>query len=54
MHSSNGTLLNGEQIDSAAVQNGDLISVGITTFRVAYSRLPETVPPKVIFSDQLA
>lgn len=38
--SSNGTLVNGILTTEAALQSGDQITVGITTFRVSYSRLP--------------
>jgi pSer/pThr/pTyr-binding forkhead associated (FHA) protein len=40
--SSNGTLVNGVKMDDTPIQSGDQITVGITTFRVAYSRLPES------------
>jgi pSer/pThr/pTyr-binding forkhead associated (FHA) protein len=40
--SSNGTLVNGTRATEAALQSGDQITVGITTFRVTYSRLPES------------
>ena len=42
LKSSNGTLLNGEQVQAAPVQSGEQVTVGITTFRVTYSRLPES------------
>ena len=40
--SSNGTLVNGSPMSEAPLQSGDQITVGITTFRVTYSRLPES------------
>lgn len=38
--SSNGTLVNGTLATDVPLQPGDQITVGITTFRVSYSRLP--------------
>ncbi|MBI1314701.1 FHA domain-containing protein [bacterium] len=38
--SSNGTRLNGEFISEAEIRSGDQLTVGITTFRVTYSRVP--------------
>ena len=40
LSSSNGTLVNGTRETEAALHSGDQITVGITTFRVSYSRLP--------------
>jgi pSer/pThr/pTyr-binding forkhead associated (FHA) protein len=40
--SSNGTFVNGTPVSDAPLQRGDQITVGITTFRVTYSRLPES------------
>jgi pSer/pThr/pTyr-binding forkhead associated (FHA) protein len=40
--SSNGTLVNGAPTNEAVLQSGDQITIGITTFRVTYSRLPES------------
>ncbi|NQV23074.1 MAG: FHA domain-containing protein [Rhodopirellula sp.] len=40
--SSNGTLVNGVQMRECPLRSGDQITVGITTFRVTYSRLPES------------
>lgn len=42
LRSSNGTMVNGVQVRESFIDRGDLITVGITTFRVAYSRLPES------------
>ena len=39
--SSNGTLVNGTRATETALASGDQITIGITTFRVSYSRLPE-------------
>lgn len=49
--SSNGTLVNGTPITEAILQSGDQITIGITTFRVTYSRLPESREP--IGADEL-
>jgi pSer/pThr/pTyr-binding forkhead associated (FHA) protein len=38
--SSNGTQLNGELVSEAEVRSGDQLTVGITTFRVTFSRVP--------------
>lgn len=38
--SSNGTLVNGVRMSESLIQSGDRITVGITTFRVTFSRLP--------------
>lgn len=38
--SSNGTQLNGEFVSQAEVHSGDHLTVGITTFKVTFSRLP--------------
>lgn len=40
--SSNGTLVNGTLVSDSPLQHGDQVTVGITTFRVTYSRLPES------------
>jgi pSer/pThr/pTyr-binding forkhead associated (FHA) protein len=40
LESSNGTRLNGESIDEKLVSSGDELTIGITTFRVTFSRLP--------------
>ena len=40
--SSNGTSLNGEIALRSKVQSGDELTVGITTFRVLFSRLPQS------------
>jgi pSer/pThr/pTyr-binding forkhead associated (FHA) protein len=40
--SCNGTLVNGVRVHDVSIQRGDQITVGITTFRVTYSRLPES------------
>lgn len=45
LSSSNGTLVNGTQMTEAALRSDDQITVGITTFRVAYSRLPASRNP---------
>lgn len=53
LKSSNGTLVNGVQIDDTPIQSGDQITVGITTFRVSYSRLPvpqESTQPSQILA----
>lgn len=42
LRSSNGTMVNGVQVQASFIERGDQITVGITTFRVAYSRLPES------------
>jgi pSer/pThr/pTyr-binding forkhead associated (FHA) protein len=42
LSSINGTLVNGVQVQNSEVRSGDQITVGITTFRVAYSRVPAT------------
>ena len=39
-NSSNGTSLNGKTSLRTKVQSGDELTVGITTFRVLFSRLP--------------
>ncbi|MBC8288746.1 MAG: FHA domain-containing protein [Planctomycetes bacterium] len=39
-NSSNGTSLNGSTVLRNQVQSGDELTVGITTFRVIFSRLP--------------
>ncbi|MHC4880635.1 MAG: FHA domain-containing protein [Planctomycetota bacterium] len=44
--SSNGTRLNGEFIREAEVCSGDQLTVGITTFRVTFSRVPANQPAK--------
>ena len=41
-HSSNGTRLNGEFVREAEVRSGDQLTVGITTFRITFSRVPES------------
>ncbi len=38
--SSNGTHLNGELVKEAEIRSGDQLTVGITTFRVTFSRVP--------------
>lgn len=40
LHSSNGTMVNGVRVTESRIRRGDQITVGITTFRVSYSRLP--------------
>lgn len=40
--SSNGTLVNGVRVSESLIQSGDQVTVGITTFRITYSRLPAT------------
>lgn len=40
LQSSNGTRLNGQLVTRAEVRSGDRVTVGITTFRVIFSRLP--------------
>ena len=45
LNSSNGTLVNGVLMMDAALRSGDQITVGITTFRVTYSRLPVSRNP---------
>jgi hypothetical protein len=40
--SSNGMLLNGAKTSDTSLQSGDQITIGITTFRVTYSRLPQS------------
>lgn len=40
-NSSNGTSLNGKTALCTKVQSGDELTVGITTFRVLFSRLPQ-------------
>ncbi len=42
LESSNGTRVNGEPAGEQELPSGSEISVGITTFRVTYSRLPAT------------
>ena len=37
LDSGNGTLLNGEMIADAELKAGDLLTVGVTTFRVQFS-----------------
>ena len=49
--SSNGTLVNGAPMTEALLQSGDQITVGITSFRVTYSRLPASREP--IGTDEL-
>ena len=49
--SSNGTLVNGAPMAEAVLQSGDQITVGITSFRVTYSRLPASREP--IGTDEL-
>lgn len=44
LDSVNGTLVNGELVDEHEVGNGDQLTVGITTFRVTYSRLRLPMP----------
>ena len=51
LESSNGTLVNGTPTSEARLQSGDQITIGITTFRVTYSRLPE--PRASIGADEL-
>ena len=38
--SSNGTRINGRVIEESVVQSGDQLTVGITTLKVSYLRLP--------------
>lgn len=40
LHSSNGTRVNGAPITETELRSGDRLTVGITTFRVTWSRLP--------------
>jgi pSer/pThr/pTyr-binding forkhead associated (FHA) protein len=40
LKSSNGTRLNGKSIDEHKVASGDELTIGITTFKISYSRLP--------------
>lgn len=40
LESSNGTRLNGENVEERLVSSGDELTIGITTFRISYSRLP--------------
>lgn len=40
--SSNGTLVNGSRMTDSPLQSGDQITIGITTFRVTFVRLPES------------
>lgn len=39
-NSSNGTRLNGQDIKETQLKSGDELTVGITTFRVTFGRLP--------------
>lgn len=50
-NSSNGTSLNGKTASRRQVRSGDELTVGITTFRVLFSRLPQT--SKRMESEQL-
>jgi pSer/pThr/pTyr-binding forkhead associated (FHA) protein len=38
--SSNGTRVNGEAVTAVRVRNGDELTVGITTLRVSFTRVP--------------
>ncbi len=38
--SSNGTRINGRVIEKSVVQSGDQLTIGITTLKVSYLRLP--------------
>jgi pSer/pThr/pTyr-binding forkhead associated (FHA) protein len=43
-HSSNGTQVNNELVSESEVRSGDHLTVGITTFRVTFSRVPANQP----------
>jgi pSer/pThr/pTyr-binding forkhead associated (FHA) protein len=45
LNSSNGTLVNGALMAESPLHSGDQITIGITTFRVTYSRLPASREP---------
>lgn len=48
LDSVNGTLLNGELASGRKVFSGDQLTVGITTFRVTYSRIRTATPVALV------
>jgi pSer/pThr/pTyr-binding forkhead associated (FHA) protein len=47
-NSSNGTRINGENVAAVQLQTGDELTVGITTLRVTYTRVPAVVTQELI------
>ena len=46
--SSNGTRVNGGNVTAVRLRTGDELTIGITTLRVAYSRVPAGRTPELV------